>query len=200
MKTYFLPLLIAMALLAGYGCTKKPDSNQVAEETNDSLIEQMTPVQQEHLAADTKSNAKDVAEFMIAFADAGQTARALSKLAVERAKHPDVKAYARQALKQQHRHETRLAEAAQTYKIVLPKTLSTDSETMVRRLRNEKRGQDFDNVYLRYMVDVTDAVVGKSKNLVDNADSPGIKNLAQTISTQDEKLMQDAEKLKEKVR
>jgi putative membrane protein len=188
-------LLLTATLFSNYGCSPKPDSNKIAEETNDSLVEQATPVQAEQLAADSKANAKDVAEFMVAVADAGHTLGALSQLGVERATNPAVKAFAQQALDQQREHESDLADVAQTYKIILPRALSTDNETRVNRLRDEKAGPNFDKAYLRYMVDINDQAISKAKKLVDNADSPAVKNLALTISADDEKQMNDADKL-----
>ncbi|GAB3642339.1 DUF4142 domain-containing protein [Spirosoma arcticum] len=195
MNRLILSLLIVTTLFVSYGCSPKPDSTKIAEETNDSLVEQATPVQAERLAADSKANAKDVAEFMVAVADAGHTLGALSQLGVERATNPAVKAFAQQALDQQREHESSLADVAQTYKIVLPRALSTDNETRVNRLRDEKAGSDFDKAYLRYMVDINDQAISKTKKLVDNADSPTVKSLALTISADDEKQMNDADKL-----
>lgn len=194
MNRLIVSLLIA-TLFVSYGCSPKPDSNKVAEETNDSLVEQATPSQAERLAADSKANAKDVAEFMVAVADAGHTLGALSELGIERASSPAVKAFAQQALDQQREHESNVADVAQTYKIVLPRALSTDNETRVNRLRDEKAGSGFDKAYLRYMVDINDQAISKAKKLVDNADSPVVKNLALTISADDEKQMKEAEKL-----
>lgn len=195
MKKPILFLLITTALLVNYSCSPKPDSNKTAEETNDSLIEQTTPAQAQRLAADSKSNAKDVAKFTIAVANAGQTVRALSELGVERATNPAVKAFARQALEQQRKHEAGLSNMARTYNIVLPKSLSTDSETRMSRLRDEKAGSSFDQAYLRNMAYINDQTMSKAKNLTDNADSPSVKNLALTISADDEKQMKEAEKL-----
>lgn len=200
MNVFIFSLATAVVLLTGYGCTQKPDSTRLAEKANDSLIEQVLPEQEKRLAANTKSNTKDVAEFMVSLANSSHTAQALSELAIERATHPDIKAYARQTLKQQQKHEADLTEAARMFNIILPKTLSDDSQTLLKRLRDEKPGSDFDRVYLRYIVDVTDAVGNKTKNLAKNADSPGLKVLAQTIAAEDKKLMQDAQKLKEKVK
>lgn len=199
MRESLLSLLIVTTLLINSGCSPKPDSNKIAEETNDSLVDQATPVEAQRLAADLKSNAKDVAEFMVAIANAGQTVRALSELGVERATNPAVKTFAQQALQQQRKHETALADAAKTYTIVLPKTLSTDSEARVNKLRDEKTGPDFDRAYLRNVVAINDQVTGKAKNLTSNADSPGVKNLALTISADDEKQMKEAEKLMDNV-
>lgn len=198
MKKPILFFLTATVLI-GYGCSPTPDSNKIAEETNDSLVEQATPVQTQRLAADSKSNAKDVAEFMIAVANAGQTVGALSKLGVERASTPAVRAFARQALQQQQKHEADLTDVARTYRIVLPKALSTDSQTRVNRLRDENTGADFDKAYLRDMAYINDQVMSKTKNLTSNADSPAVKNLALTISANDEKQMKEAEKLMDRV-
>ncbi len=195
MKQSIAALLTGMALVISYGCSPKPDSNKIAEETNDSLVEQATPVQAQRLAADSKSNAKDVAEFMIAVANAEQTVGALSKLGVERATNPAVKAFAQQAFQQQQKHEADLADVARTYTIVLPKILSTDSQTRVNKLREEKAGSDFDKAYLRSIVDINDQAIGKTKNLIKNADSPAVKNLALTISADEEKQMKEAQKL-----
>ena len=195
MKISILYLLTVTGLFTGCGCSSKPDSNKTAEETNDSLVEQATPVQAERLAADSKSNAKDVAEFMIALADAGQMIPALSELAVERATDPAVKAFARQAIDQQRTREIALTDAAQTFTIVLPKTLSTDSQTRLGKLRDEKTGPNFDRAYLRDVVFVNDQATGKTKSLTKNADSPAVKNLALTISADSEKQMKEAEGL-----
>ena len=195
MKNPILSLLTAITLLIGYGCTAKKDSNKTAEATNDSLINQRSSADEARMAADSKANAKDVAEFMVAVANAGQTVRALSELGVDRATNPAVKSFAQQAIQQQRKHETSIADVARTYDIVLPKALSTDSETKLNRLRDEKAGTDFDKAYLRYMIDINDQAISKAKKLTDNADSPAVKNLALTISADDEKQIKEAEKV-----
>ena len=197
MKKPILWVLTATVLFVSYGCSPKPDSSKTAEETNDSLIDKATPVQAQRLAADSKSNAKDVAEFMIAIADAGQTVRALSELGVGRATNPAIKTFARQVLDQQRTHETSITDIAKTFAIVLPKALSTDSETIVNRLRDQKAGPGFDKAYLRDMVSVDDMAMGKAKNLTKNADSPSVKNLALTSSSDNEKQLKAAQKLME---
>ena len=199
MKNPILLLLTAITLLIGYGCTAKKDSTKTAEETNDSLINQRSSADEARMAANSKANAKDVAEFMVAVANAGQTVRALSELGVDRATNPAVKSFAQQALEQQRKHEISLGDVARTYTIVLPKALSTDSETRVSRLRDEKSGSDFDRTYLRDMIYMNDQAISKAKKLTDNADSPAVKNLALTISADDEKQIKEAEKLMKNV-
>ena len=199
MKNPILLLLTATALLTNYGCTAKKDSSKTAEETNDSLINQGSTTDEARMAAGSKADAKDVAEFMIAVANAGQTVRALSELGIDRVTNPAVKAFAQQALEQQRKHETSIADVARTYTIVLPKALSTDSETRLNRLRDEKAGTGFDRTYLRDMIYMNDQAIGKAKKLTDNADSPAVKNLALTISADDEKQIKEAEKLMKNV-
>ncbi|RYC66276.1 DUF4142 domain-containing protein [Spirosoma sordidisoli] len=188
-------LLTATALWLG-GCSARKDSTKVAEATNDSLIEQVRPDQESRLPADSKANAKDVAEFMGTVANASQTARTLSELALKRTTDPTIKALAQRSVDQERRHKASLDSVARTYAIVLPQTLSTDSESMVNALRDEKAGADFDKRYLRYLADLYDQLVSKTKNLNQNSSSPTVKNLALSISAHADDLMTEAEKTK----
>ena len=194
MKEVLFYVLLSTALLLGYGCSPSEDSNKQAEEQNDQRIDDL-PDNAANLPADSKSNTKDVAEFLIALNNTGLTELKLSQLALQRAQNAELKAYARQTVDQHTQAQNKLREQAQKFQITLPTTLSTDSQTMLTKLSEEQNGPDFDKRYAKYMVEVNDMALGKIKNLVKNTNSPELKTLVQQINLEDEKHMNDAERL-----
>lgn len=197
-KTVSCALLLG-TLLFNYGCSSTEDSNKQAEETNDQRIENLPDDQSATLPADSKSNAKDVAEFLISLNNAGLTELKLSQLALQRAQNAGLKVFARQAVDQHTQAQNKLKEQARKFQITLPTTLSTDSQTMLTKLSDEPNGADFDKRYAQYMVDVNDMALGKVKSLVRNTNSPELKTIVQQINLADEKHMNDAKRLEGKL-
>ena len=200
MKTTVLSALLLTGLLANVGCSSKKDSNKMAEETNDKKVENASTTQAETMASDSKGNDKDVAEYMVALSNTGLSEYEMSKLAVERAKSPAVKEYARKAVAQHAVDEKKMKEEAVQYNITLPTTLSNDSQEMLTKLRDEKAGADFDKKYLDDMADINDKAISKAKSLVSNTDRPALKNFAQRIIADDQEHMDKAKKLKDAIK
>lgn len=199
MRKALFYVLLPFTFLFSYGCSSEEDSNKLAEEQNDQRINDLPDDQTTALPADSKSNAKDVAEFLISLNNTGLTELKLSELALQRVQYAELKTFARQTVDQHTQAQRKLTEQAQKYQITLPTTLSTDSQTMLTKLSEEPTGPDFDKRYAKYMVDVNDMALGKVKNLVNNTNSPELKTLVQQITVEDEQHMNDANRLEEKL-
>lgn len=197
MKLTILSTALALGLLLNTGCSSKKDSNKAAEEMNDKKVDDAGKAEVETMASDTKSDTKDAAEYLVDLANTGRAELELSQLAAERATSPAVKAYAKQTVDQHAKDEKELKEQANTYRVVLPTTLSNDSQEMLTKLRDEKAGKDFDKKYLDDMADVNDKAISKAKGLVSNTDKPALKNFAQNLIADDQQHMDKAKKLKE---
>lgn len=197
MKRTLLSAALIAGLLFNSGCSSKKDSTDTAEKINDNKIENGTT---ETMASDTKSDSKDVAEYMVDLANTGLTEFEMSKLAVERATNSSVKDYAQQTVSQHSKDEQELKAKASKYNITLPSTLSNDSQEMLNKLRDEKKGSDFDKKFLDDMADVNDKAVSKAKNLIDNTTEPDLKEYVQKIITDDQQHMDKAKMLKDAVK
>lgn len=80
-------------LLFNTNCSSNRDSKETAENINDNRIENGA---NETMASDSKSDSKDVAEYMVDLANTGLTEYELSKMAAEKAVTPTVKQYAKE--------------------------------------------------------------------------------------------------------
>lgn len=197
MKTTILSTALIIGLLLNTGCSSKKDSNKAAEEMNDKKVDDASKAEVETMASDTKSDTKDAAEYLVDLANTGRAEYEMSQLAAQRATSPAIKAYAKQTVEQHAKDEKELKEQASTYRVVLPTTLSNDSQEMLTKLRDEKAGKDFDKKYLDDMADVNDKAIGKAKNLISNTDKPALKNFAQNLIADDQQHMDKAKKLKD---
>ena len=194
MKRIVLSATLIAGLLFNVGCSSKKDSTDTAEKINDNKIENGST---ETMASDTKSDAKDVAEYMVDLSNTGLTEYEMSKVAAERATNSSVKDFAKQTVSQHSKDEKELKDEASKYSITLPSTLSNDSQDMMTKLRDEKKGTDFDKKYLDNMADVNDKAISKAKNLIDNTTQPGLKDFVQKIMTDDQQHMDKAKMLKD---
>jgi len=194
MKTNLLSALLIAGLLVNVGCSSKKDATDTAENINDDKIENGGAGQP---MSDSKSDAKDVAEYMVDLANTGMTELELSKLAADRATNPSVKDYAKETVRTHEKDDAEMKSEARKYSVTLPSTLSNDSQEMITKLRDEKTGTDFDKLYLDKMADVNDKAIGKAKDLVDNTTEPALKEFAQKIVTDDQQHMDKAKMLKD---
>lgn len=194
MKRIVLSAALIAGLLFNVGCSSKKDSTDTAEKINDNKIENGST---ETMASDTKSDSKDVAEYMVDLSNTGLTEYEMSKVAAERATSATVKEYAKETVSQHAKDEQELKDEASKYNITLPSTLSNDSQDMLTKLRDEKKGTDFDKKYLDDMADVNDKAISKAKNLIDNTTQPGLKDFVQKLMTDDQQHMDKAKMLKD---
>lgn len=194
MKKTMMLALTAASLFLGVGCSSRKDSNEAAKEANEQKVDNEATATN----SDTESDAKDVDAYMVDLANTGRTEYELSKLAEERAASTAVKEYASETVKQHGKDEAELKSEAQKRNITLPTTLSNDSQDMLTKLREEKKGADFDKKYLDDMADVNDKAISKGKKLLDNTKDAELKTYVEKIIRDDEEHMNKAKGLKEK--
>ena len=191
MKKIIVSLSLAIALLAGYGCSSKTDSTEQAKETNEERIDDQ--------AVNTRNNDKDDAEDMsdglVDLANTGMTEYELSKMAVQQATNPDVKAYAQKAVSEHEKDEYGLTKLAREMNLTLPTTLSKDGQDSMEDLRDEKAGKDFDKKYLSEMQSVNKKAIDVADDLEDDGPSDAVKKFAAKIKADDTEHRNRAEAL-----
>lgn len=194
-KTLLFPLLLATMLL-GNGCSSKKDSNEAAKDANDTKVDNEATA----TMSDSKTDTKDVTDYMVDLANTGRAEYEMSKVAEARATNAKVKAYAAETVKMHSKDEAELKSEAQKRNVTLPATLSNDSQEMMTKLKGEKKGSDFDKKYLDDMADVNDKAISKGKGLVDNTTDAGLKTYVQKIISDDQEHMDKAKKLKDMIK
>jgi putative membrane protein len=196
-QTYMKRTLLSAALIVGLllnsGCSSNRDSKETAKDINENRIENGAA---ETTASDSKSDSKDVADYMVDLANTGMTEYELSKVAAEKAVTPTVKQYAREAVEQHAKDESALRAEAGKYSIVLPTTLSNDSQDMLTRLRDEKVGTDFDKKFLDNMADINDKAISKAKKLNENTTQQELRTFVQKIIMDDQAHLDKAKAIK----
>ncbi len=192
MKKIALPALLIAGMLFGTSCSSKPDSTATAKDVNDQKVDNGTVA----TAADSKTDTKDVTDYMVDLANTGRTEFELSQAAATRATSPAVKQYATQAVSAHAKDEAELKDEAAKRNITLPPTLSPDSQDMLTKLQAEKVGADFDKKYLDDMADVNDKAISKAKDALKNSQDPALKTYVQKIMDDDQKHMDEAKQLK----
>ena len=193
MKRILLSAALIAGLLFNSGCSSNRDSKETAEDINDNRIENGAA---ETMASDSKSDSKDVAEYMVDLANTGMTEYELSKLAAEKAVTPTVKQFAKETAEKHANDEGSLKEQANKYSIVLPTTLSNDSQEMLTKLRGEKVGTDFDKKYLDDMADINDKAISKAKSLNENTTQQELRTFVQKIIMDDQAHLDKAKAIK----
>lgn len=191
MKKTALPALLVAGMLFGAGCSSKPDSTATAKDVNDQKADNGTVA----TAADTKTDTKDVTDYMVDLANTGRTEFELSQAAATRATSPAVKQYATQTVSAHAKDEAELKDEAAKRNITLPPTLSADSQDLLTKLQGTKAGADFDKKYLGDMADVNDKALSKAKDLLKNSQDPALKTYVQKIIDDDQKHMDEAKQL-----
>ena len=194
-KTLLLPLLLATMAL-GNGCSSKKDSNEAAKDANDTKVDNEATA----TMSDSKTDTKDVTDYMVDLANTGRAEYEMSKVAQERATNAKVKAYAAETVKMHSKDEAELKSEARKRNVTLPTTLSNDSQEMMTKLKAEKKGADFDKEYLDDMADVNDKAISKGKGLIDNTKDTELKTYVQKIISDDQEHMAKAKKLKDMIR
>lgn len=194
MKRTLLSAAVIAGLLFNSGCSSdNRDSKETAKDINENRIENGADAT---TASDSKSDSKDVADYMVDLSNTGLTEYELSKLAAEKAVTPTVKQYAKETVDQHVKDEGGLKAEASKYGIVLPTTLSNDSQEMLTKLRDEKVGTDFDKKYLDNMADINDKAISKAKNLNENTTQQELRTFVQKIIMDDQAHMDKAKAIK----
>lgn len=191
MKKIIVSLSLAITLLAGYGCSSKTDNSKQAKEVNEERIDDQ--------AVNTRNNDKDDAEDMsdglVDLANTGMTEYELSKMAVQQATNPAVKAYAQKAVSEHEKDEYGLTKLAREMNLTLPTTLSKDGQDSMEDLRDEKVGKDFDKKYLSEMQAVNKKAIDVADDLEDDGPSDAVKKFAAKIKADDTEHRNRAEAL-----
>lgn len=192
MKTTAFPALLLTGLLFTAGCSSKPDSTSTAKDVNDQKVDNGTVA----TAADSKTDTKDVTDYLVDLANTGRTEFELSQAAATRATNPAVKKYATQTVSTHAKDEAELKAEAAKRNITLPPTLSAASQDLLTKMQAQKAGADFDKQYLDDMADVNDKALSKAKDLIKNSQDPALKTYVQKIMDDDQKHMDEAKQLK----
>ncbi|MFD1469471.1 DUF4142 domain-containing protein [Hymenobacter caeli] len=191
MKKIALPALLVAGMLFGTSCSSKPDSTATAKDVNDQKVDNGTVA----TAAGSKTDTKDVTDYMVDLANTGRTEFELSQAAATRATSPAVKQYATQTVSTHAKDEAAMKDEAAKRNITLPPTLNADSQDMLAKLQGEKAGADFDKKYLNDMADVNDKAISKAQDLIKNSQDPALKTYVQKMVDDDQKHMAEAKQL-----
>ena len=191
MKKTALPALLLTGLLFAAGCSSKPDSTSTAKDVNDQKVDNGTVA----TAAGSKTDTKDVTDYLVDLANTGRTEFELSQAAATRATSPAVKQYATQTVSTHAKDEAELKDEAAKRNITLPPTLSADSQDLLTKMQAEKVGADFDKKYLNDMADVNDKAISKAQDLLKNSQDPALKTYVQKIMDDDQKHTAEAKQL-----
>ncbi len=111
-------LLLSGLLLASCG----QDNKEQAKDANEKKID----AQATAISDDAKDDAKEVAENVVDLFSMGMTEYELSKIALQKATNPEVRAYAQRAMNQHQQDEKELRDAARQMSVTLPATMADD--------------------------------------------------------------------------
>lgn len=189
MKASVLPTIIAAGLLLG-GCGQ--DSKDKAKEQNEKRIDQQATA----ISDDAKDDAKKVVDNMVDLFSMGMTEYELSKVALQKATNPEVKAYAQRALNEHQQGEKQLRDLARTMNITLPANLAKDGKDRLEDLQDEKPGTAFDTQYLKEMAAVNDKATDAADDLADNAPNDAVKTFARKLEESDKNHRDRAKQLR----
>lgn len=191
MKTHLIKTILLLSLVLTDGCASH-DSTDKADKINDQKIEKQAVA----IGSDAKDKAKDVAAGMVDLASMGMTEYELSKVAVERAVNPQVKAYARQTVNDHQQTERDLRNLAKDLNITLPTTMASEGKDRVKELQDKKPGTAFDVKYLGEMAAINDKAIGVADDLEDDAPTKAVKSFARKLRDDDKKHREQAEQLR----
>ena len=181
-------LLLAGLLLGGCGS----DSKDTAKTTNEKKINQ----QATGISDDAKKDAKKVADGVVDLFSMGMTEYELSKIALQKATNPEVRAYAQRALNEHQQGDKELRDLARTMNITLPATMATDGKNRVSDLQDEKPGTALDTRYLKEMATVNDKAIDVADDLADDAPNNAVKTFARKLRDSDKQHRDQAKELR----
>ena len=134
---------VTMLWSCGSKSTETTDTTEFADSTNEATADSS--------ASDSTSGAVgDEAEFAVAAANGGMAEVALSKIAVEKATDPKVKAFAKQMITDHTKANTELKALAASKNITLPSAPNEEKQKAAADLGG-KSGSDFDKAYITLM-------------------------------------------------
>ncbi len=177
-----------MMLLGGYGCSSKTDSAKQANETNETR----TDNQATDAMSGSKNDAEDTSEGLVELADMGMTEHELSKLAVERAVSPEIKAYAKEVVSDHEKDQAALGELAKSMNFTLATTLSKEGNDRVDNLRKQVVAKEFDKQYLSQMQQVNNRAIQEASDIERDTKNDALKTYVGKVKTDDAKHSQRA--------
>lgn len=189
MKTNVLSAVLAAGLLLG-GCGQ--DSKNKANDQNEKKIDQQATA----ISDDAKDDAKKVASTLVDLFSMGMTEYELSKVALQKATNPEVRAYAQRALNEHQQGEKQLRDMARTMNITLPTSMAKAGKDRLEDLQEEKPGTAFDTQYLKEMATVNDDATDAADDLADNAPNDAVKAFARKLEDSDKKHRDQAKQLR----
>jgi len=161
----YAPLAVAIALVLFMSC-EMPDNNAAAVETGE-----------EAMAETIASTVDDDSRAIVALVEMNQTEIALSRLALQKSNHEDVKALAQMLV---DAHTTALAELtklAEDRELALPTVLS-DQAVETRTELSQKTGKDFDLAYCNKMVEAHEKAIARVEAVSQNAKDADLRGWA----------------------
>lgn len=191
MKTHLITATLITGLALTYGCSSR-DSAGKAEKINEEKIDKQAVA----ISSDDKDQAKDVSKGLVDLASMGMTEYELSKVALQRATNPQVKAYAQQTMNEHQQDERALRDLARQLNVTLPTDMAKEGKNRVDDLQDKKPGTALDLAYLTEMSKVNDKAIDVADELEDDAPTEAVKAFAKKIQSDDKKHKEQAKQLK----
>lgn len=191
MNTSRIGTVLCLGLVLAFGCSSK-DSTDKARRINDQRIDKQAIATSD----DAKKEAKQVAADMVDLASTSLAELELSKIALQKATNPAVKAYASQTMTAHTLDDRTLRNLARQMNVTLPAELANKGRNHVSKLAKMSAGTDFDLEYLDYMADINDDAIDAADNLRDNPPSDAVEAFAKKRVNDDRKHKDQARQLK----
>ena len=168
MKKWLLPIM-AISLMFAVACNNndKTDSTEIAEEKNEQKAD----------SANMGEKMEDDHEFMVEAASGGLMEVELGQLAAQNASSAKVKEFGQRMVKDHSKANEELKSLAAQKNITIPSTPGEKHQNHINDLK-EKKGADFDKVYMRMMVEDHEEDVKKFEDVANNAKDAEIKAFA----------------------
>jgi putative membrane protein len=194
-NTLLLPLLVATMLFSN-GCSSKKDSTEAAKDANDTKVDNEATA----TMSDSKTDAKDVTDYMVDLANAGRTEYEMSKVAEKSAANAAIMAYAAETVKEHSKDEAELNTEAKKRNITLPTALSNYNAELLKDLKGTRVGGDFDRRYLDHMSDVNKKAIDRAGSLINNTTDAELKTFVQKVVRDDQKHLDKATELRKLIK
>lgn len=172
------------------GCGQ--DNKEKAKDANEKKID----AQATAISDDAKDDAKEVMDNVVDLFSMGMTEYELSKIALQKATNPEVRAYAQRAMNQHQQDEKELRDVARQMSVTLPTTMAEDGKDRVEDLQDEKAGTAFDTQYLKEMANVNKEAIDVADDLEDKAPNDAVRKLARKIKEDDKTHEERAKQLR----
>lgn len=192
MKTNAFVTTLFIGLALNSGCSSRTDSADKAEKINDEKIDKQAVA----LNSNAKETAKDVTKSMVELANTSLTEYEMSKIALQKAANPEVKAYAQQAMNDHQQDDRDLQTLAKQMNVTLPGALAEKGKSHLAKLKGMSASTEFDTQYLDYMAKINDDALDAADDLRDDAPTDAVKTFAKKLLSDDTKHKERAKQLK----